>query len=61
MDIFQRLQHERGITIVLITHERDVAEYGSRIITFKDGAIVSDQPNERQRLATGELQLLPAS
>jgi putative ABC transport system ATP-binding protein len=61
MDIFQRLKKDRGITIVLITHEPQVAEYGSRIITFKDGQIVSDQANQRQRLADGELALLPAS
>jgi putative ABC transport system ATP-binding protein len=60
MDIFQRLKQERGITIVLITHEQQVAEYGSRIITFKDGQILSDRPNDRQRLAMGELALLPA-
>jgi putative ABC transport system ATP-binding protein len=46
MDLFQRLQDERGITIILITHEQQVAEYGSRIVRFKDGQIVSDQPNE---------------
>ena len=40
MDIFQRLKDERGITIVLITHEPQVAEYGSRIIRFKDGRVV---------------------
>jgi len=61
MDIFQRLKQDRGITIVLITHEPQVAEYGSRIIAFKDGQIVSDQPNHRPRLAVGELALLPAS
>ena len=60
LDIFQRLNEERGITIVLITHEQQVAEYGSRIIAFKDGQIVSDQANDRQRLAMGELALLPA-
>ena len=60
MDIFQRLKEERGITIVLITHEPQVAEYGSRIIAFKDGQIVSDQANDRQRLALGELAMLPA-
>ena len=60
MDIFQRLKEERGITIVLITHEQQVAEYGSRIIAFKDGQIVSDRANDRQRLAMGELALLPA-
>ncbi len=60
MDIFQRLKEERGITIVLITHEQQVAEYGSRIIAFKDGQVISDQANQRQRLAMGELALLPA-
>jgi putative ABC transport system ATP-binding protein len=60
MDIFQRLKDDRGITIVLITHEQQVAEYGSRIITFKDGQIVSDHPNDRQRLAMGELAMIPA-
>ena len=61
MDIFQRLNDERGLTIVLITHEPQVAEYGSRIVAFKDGAIVSDQPNSRRRVATGELALPSAS
>jgi putative ABC transport system ATP-binding protein len=55
MDIFQRLKDERGITIVLITHEPQVAEYGSRIIRFKDGRIVSDQPNTSRRAAAAEL------
>jgi putative ABC transport system ATP-binding protein len=60
MDIFQRLKDERGITIVLITHEQTVAEYGSRIITFKDGEVLTDRANDRQRLAMGELAMLPA-
>jgi putative ABC transport system ATP-binding protein len=37
-----------------------VAEYGSRIIAFKDGQILSDRANDAQRLAMGELALLPA-
>jgi putative ABC transport system ATP-binding protein len=56
MDIFQRLKDERGITIVLITHEPEVAEYGSRIIRFKDGGVVSDQPNTSRRTAAAELE-----
>jgi putative ABC transport system ATP-binding protein len=55
MNIFQKLKDERGITIVLITHEHDVAAYGSRIVQFKDGQIVSDQANESRRMAHGEL------
>jgi putative ABC transport system ATP-binding protein len=55
MDIFQRLKAERGITIVLITHEPQVAEYGSRIIRFKDGRVVSDHPNASRRAAAEEL------
>jgi putative ABC transport system ATP-binding protein len=55
MDIFQRLKEERGITIILITHEPQVAEYGSRIIRFKDGRVVSDQPNASRRAAADEL------
>jgi len=55
MNIFQKLKEERGITIVLITHEHDVAAYGSRIVQFKDGQIVSDEANEARRMAHGEL------
>lgn len=55
MEIFQSLKEKRGITIVLITHELDVAAYGSRIIAFRDGRIVSDQPNKERRTAKAEL------
>ena len=44
MGIFKEL-HQEGNTILLITHERDVAAYGNRIIHIKDGIITSDQPN----------------
>src|SRR5262249_45961171 len=36
MEIFQRLNTDRGITVLLITHERDIAEYGTRIVQFRD-------------------------
>jgi putative ABC transport system ATP-binding protein len=43
MALFQELNRE-GITILLVTHEPDIARYASRIITFRDGTIRSDQP-----------------
>ena len=59
MDIFQRLNTENGITVILITHERDIAEYGTRIIRFRDGLVVSDRLNETQRKAGHEIDLFP--
>jgi putative ABC transport system ATP-binding protein len=46
---FQKLNREHGRTIVLITHEHDVAQHAQRIISMRDGVIVSDEHNERQR------------
>ena len=51
MGIFQRLNIERGITIVLVTHESDIAEYGTRIITFRDGVVLSDSAIAHRRIA----------
>ena len=59
MDIFQRLNRERGITVLLITHEPDIAEYGTRIVTFRDGQVVADRPVAKRRLAQDELAALP--
>jgi putative ABC transport system ATP-binding protein len=59
MGIFQRLNQERGITVLLITHEHDIAEYGTRIISCRDGHIVTDHPVEHRRSADEELKALP--
>ena len=61
MDIFQRLNRERGITVLLITHEHDIAEYGTRMVQFRDGQVVMDRPIQRRRLAQDELVTLPAA
>ena len=61
MDIFQRLNRERGITVLLITHEHDIAEYGTRMVQFRDGQVVMDRPVQRRRLAQDELVTLPAA
>ena len=42
MEIFQRLNRERGITLVLVTHEPDIAQYAERNLVFRDGRLVSD-------------------
>ncbi|MGA9997613.1 MAG: ABC transporter ATP-binding protein [Pyrinomonadaceae bacterium] len=59
MEIFQKLNRERGITLVLVTHEHDIAEYADRVVVFKDGRIKEDYPVENRRDASEELKLLP--
>lgn len=44
MRVFQGLADERGITLVLVTHETDIARYSKRIVRFRDGRILSDNP-----------------
>ncbi|HEY5401494.1 MAG TPA: ABC transporter ATP-binding protein [Pyrinomonadaceae bacterium] len=59
MEIFQRLNREMGITLVLVTHEPDIAEYAKRVVVFKDGKIKSDNPIKQQRDAAEELKNMP--
>ncbi len=47
MDLFVRLNEEKKITIVLVTHEPDISTYSKRIIHFLDGKLVSDEANRR--------------
>lgn len=59
MDVFQQLNKERGITIALVTHEPDIAQYARRTIIFKDGRIKNDYMIKDPRSAREELESLP--
>ena len=49
MRLFQQLNREEGITIILVTHEPDVAAFAGRELLFRDGVILEDRPNEHRR------------
>jgi putative ABC transport system ATP-binding protein len=51
MGIFQRLNVEQGITVILVTHEPDIAEHCRRVVHIYDGTIRSDEMNEAPRMA----------
>jgi putative ABC transport system ATP-binding protein len=61
MEIFQRLNDERGITILLITHEHDIAQYAKRTLAFRDGKVVTDHIVTDRRVAAEEMAALPAN
>jgi putative ABC transport system ATP-binding protein len=58
MEIFQEL-NEKGITIVMVTHELDIAEFSTRKIAFKDGSLHSDKTVEQRKKAKAELEKYP--
>ena len=60
MALFQKLNREQGLTIVLVTHEPDIAAFLSRTLVFKDGHLVADQPNPAPLDAAKALAELPA-
>jgi putative ABC transport system ATP-binding protein len=49
LEIFQHLNRERGITVVLVTHEPDISSYAQRVITFRDGRVLSDVRQDPER------------
>jgi putative ABC transport system ATP-binding protein len=51
MAIFQRLNEERGITVVFVTHEHDIAAHTRRVVHIRDGLIGADEPNQSPRRA----------
>ncbi len=50
MEFFVRLNEKTGKTIILVTHEPDIAEYCKRVVRFKDGNIISDEINKNRKL-----------
>jgi putative ABC transport system ATP-binding protein len=56
--IFQRLNRESGITVILVTHEPDIADYTSRHILFRDGRILKDERLAAPRDAAAEVAAL---
>ncbi|MDO8795841.1 MAG: hypothetical protein Q7J25_14610, partial [Vicinamibacterales bacterium] len=51
----QALNAEQGITVLLVTHEHDIAEYATRVVSFRDGRVKADHPVTRRRDAATEL------
>jgi putative ABC transport system ATP-binding protein len=58
MGIFQRLNREQGISILIVTHEPDIAQYAQRIIVFKDGKVQKDESVAHPRDAAEDLEEL---
>ena len=58
MQIFQQL-NDHGLTIVLVTHEPDIAQFAKRIVVFRDGRIRTDNPVKNRPLAADVLKTLP--
>ena len=53
LDMFRRLNAERGITVILITHDHEIAAHGNRIVQFHDGLVVRDEARAGERAAGG--------
>ena len=59
MEIFQRLNRERNLTVIVVTHEPDIAQYADRVIQFRDGRIRTDVTVQNRKDAAEVLRLLP--
>ncbi len=58
MDIFQRL-NDSGLTVVMVTHEPDIAQFARRIVVFRDGRVRRDEPVRTRPLARDVLATMP--
>ena len=52
LNLLSELVHEQGLTIVLVTHEQEIADYAYRTIRMRDGRIIEDSPNSRRPIQT---------
>ncbi len=59
MAVFQKLNEERAMTVIVVTHETDIADYAKRVVLFQDGRIRKDYPVESRRNAGEVLLQLP--
>jgi putative ABC transport system ATP-binding protein len=60
MDIFQRLNTEHGLTVVIVTHEPDIAQYAKRALEFRDGKMKKDVIIQNRSIAADVLPTLPS-
>jgi putative ABC transport system ATP-binding protein len=60
MDIFQRLNSENGLTVIIVTHEPDIAQYAKRALEFRDGRLKKDLRIQSRSIAAEVLPTLPA-
>ena len=59
MEIFQNL-NDQGITIILVTHEPDIATFAKRHIVFRDGKINTDKINNDPKIASEVIKTIPS-
>jgi putative ABC transport system ATP-binding protein len=59
MEILQQLNEEQGLTVILVTHEPDIAHYAKRALEFRDGKLIHDRSVENRLLARDVLPTLP--
>lgn len=56
MALLQHLNHDRGITVIVVTHESDIAQYAERVLVFRDGLVIDDHPVTNRTYATPSQQ-----
>lgn len=61
MQTLQTLNRERGVTIIVVTHEADIAAYADRVITMRDGEVISDERRRRPHALAGAIPPLAAA